>query len=696
MSDKNLVADIFCQGGILDKAIPSYEERAGQIAMAELSFDAFNDSSSLIVEAGTGIGKSFAYLAPAIFSSALGDGGRTVVATGTKALQKQLFEKDIPFLLKALGLEKHVTFSILMGRGNYLCRRRFYECGNFATLLSSIEDSPEAKFYAWVETTGSGIIDEYPGFPKEMPEGIGLSDICSDSEQCLSQKCPFFNKCFYQKAKRGAERADIVVTNHHLLFFDAMVRSENGEDYGESALLPPFDSLIIDECHNIDKNATGAFSQVFSEADATFVLHRLFEKKRGIEGNALIEDIASIAAMDDEIERMKDYKVLILNHMKTVNSFLIATLSGRGEAVIQKENVPFIINKCHEAELLLEELKTLVSDGRKILKRLEDDSEDSKVMSFSSIIHSLEAMALTLEEFLTPESWKDEVHYVSSFKRRGYEYAEITISPLEVGEILKKSLFDKVGTVICCSATLKVDDGFEYFKRTVGLDRGDLKAASFQSPFDFKRNLLLLPSTLCVKYRNGAEDEYENSIAPRIQGAIESSGGGALVLFTSKRMMVSVYEKLKDKLSYRLLLQSGGASPMALLNEFKEDSDSVLFGTQTFWEGVDVPGEALRLLIITKLPFPNPKDPILGARCKKLEKGGESPYMKIMVPEMVMKLKQGIGRVLRSSNDKGVVYILDNRFSSFLPYYLRQLPEASVPEEGNDDAYPRLIEDFLY
>ena len=694
MIDEVQLEDILSPGGVLSKAVEHYEDRSGQIEMAKNILSCYNNSSCGVFEAGTGIGKSFAYLSVAILNALENPNERSVIATSTITLQKQLFDRDIPTLLDACGVI--VPYALMLGRSNYLCLRRLYENSAFADLFSQDQRTAEAQLATWAETTQTGVLDDYKG---DYPDGVIRSDISSDFDLCLGAKCPHFNRCYFYKSKRNADNAKIIVTNHHLLFTDARQRLENGEGYDERFVLPSYSRLVIDECHNIDRNATSLFTRSFSYRDLTFQMRKLTRVKYGNEKQSLLEAVTMLSRDTESYGRINTALENASRIAERMNQHLLELIKRPGDVRVTDKHFRYLDDFVSLAMALAEELKRAVVSGLFLIERTDfSNGEEQKEKTFQSVIDHLSAFVDILRDFSSFDKWTDDVYYFSR-KRNGKNQTDsvsINIAPLEVATILNKSVFSQLETVICCSATLKVDNEFNYFKHQVGLEERKSLSGFYESPFDYKSNLLLLLSQDAPLYSNQSESEYVERIVPKISEAINASGGGALILFTSNQMMNACYERLKETLPFRVMIQNSEVSRSVLLKEFKEDKDSVLFATQSFWEGIDAPGDTLRLVVITKLPFPQLNEPIFSARSEKLEREGRSSFRELSMPEMIMKLKQGFGRLLRSQDDRGVVYILDGRMNKWRNYILQQLPNSYFPEELMEESVSRHIENFLY
>ncbi|WP_206360984.1 ATP-dependent DNA helicase [Bullifex porci] len=692
MIDPLKIDDILGAGGALSNYFTSYEERGDQIEMSKLVLEGYEKNMAEVIEAGTGIGKSFGYLVPAILHYKE-TGEKTVVATSTITLQKQLVDKDLPTLANALSLD--IPYALVMGRANYLCLRRYYDNSVSASIFLNDIESSESKLLSWVRSTEEGVLDEL----ESLPKGVLKSDIASDYELCLGSKCPYYNKCFFYKSRRKADGAGIIITNHHLLFLDAKKRDENDEDYSEKALLPPYNRLIIDECHNMDKNATSLFTKVLSYSSFLWEFRKLVGVKHGANANNLITLAAGHSKGTEEkaIEVIKELESCekLFNHF---NSTLVLSLNG-SEQRVDRGNYALFLKKYQDSLIAIKHSLDLISATLNyIISKSAFSDEDAYIQQgITSSICTFEGFSSFILEFLNVKEFKDKVYYLVREKTRNREEVGLRISPLEVNDILRESIFDKLGTVICLSATLKVDREFDFFRHQVGLDDREILSGCYESPFDYRRNLLLLIDNGKVIYKNDQEEEYFEHATNKIVTAIKASGGGALVLFTSYKMLSYVSSRALSELDgMNILIQNGELSRSQLLNRFREDKDSVLFATQSFWEGVDIPGDSLRLLILTKLPYPQVNEPLFKSRCEKIDSEGQSSYMLLSVPSMIMKLKQGLGRLIRSKDDKGVAFILDGRINRNRDYILSQLPACNCPEDFIDESLERRIEDFLY
>lgn len=688
------------ENGLLAGSFEGFEYRDGQLEMALLVQQAYQDKAVAVIEAGTGIGKSFAYLVPAIMNARRHDDGeRTVIATATKNLQMQLSHKDVPQLL-ALSNEG-CKVALLFGRANYICLRRLEDLLRGNPLLVDDDENDISRFRNFVGETESGLFQDYPG---RLPEEI-FNSTCSDSDFCQGKRCPFIRECFYLKAKREASQADIVITNHHLLFTDAASRAESGADFDADGILPPYSRLIIDEAHNIEQNATDLFTAVYSGYNVSKQLGFLLRPRFGGQ-ESLVDRLSRFCLSDGKADAIRNQANMLNTEMATLDLFLTGLIgekaSSRSILIRNPDSeglAPFypIAGRLVEAA---ENLTALLRDFSKSLRFPEE--EQIIAQEFDALTARVESSFEALRDFAAQEAWSDDAHFIREIRVRNQRVLEICISPISVAPVLRESLFSKLKTVVCTSATLDLNDGFGYWSARVGLPvegKGFLKLA-VPSPFDFRHNLLLLTPVDAPEYVEGDSGDFSEYAVRTVYDAISSAGGGALVLFTNKKFMEWVYERLHDKLDaigIKALVQGNGAGRYMLLNEFKNDPDSVLFATSSFWEGIDAPGDTLRLVIIVKLPFPSPGEPIISARSRKIENEGGSGFFNLLLPEATMKLKQGYGRLIRTRNDKGIVLILDSRIvrKGYGAAMLRALPESFHPETYTEGICSK-IENFLF
>ncbi|NCD04953.1 MAG: ATP-dependent DNA helicase [Spirochaetia bacterium] len=708
------IEDIFDKGGLLSTKLKTYEIREGQIQMVKLITEAYKNDSIAIIEAGTGIGKSYAYLVPAIYNSIENGDERTVISTATINLQDQLFKKDIPTILDILNVDCNVALAI--GRGNYLCLRRFSDEIAKSPAFLVDPDSKESLFKKWSAKTETGLLTEY-----HLSIPFDRSKINSDGELCLNFKCPYYKECFFQKSKIKLQKAKIIVSNHHLLFTDSKSRKENDLTYAEDNILPAFNRLIIDEAHNIEDTASEFFSIEYSNYFVLKKIENLLSSVKKGEGKNLVEKLGkfSTQGFDHQILISK-YKEL-KNLVTTLNQYLLQTFEKQNYKSVyvvksqEKRLSNFIeastqiIKKTEECNKLMEQfLKQVEIDDNSLALEKEVETSHFRIVASVNV----------LKMFIDFASWsEDEIHWFDAeWRRSSVVDISTIITPLDISNELVENIFKELSTVVLTSATLDLSDDFKFWTSRIGLPYDQKRTflkSSFLSPFDYENKLLLLtpldalpPPAYCAESDKKAllmkkenEDKYLEYISEMIFNSINSSNGGALVLFTSKDIMNKVYKIVEDKFekaSLTLLIQ-GNSSKHKLITEFKNDDNSSLFALSSFWEGVDAPGNTLRLVIIVKLPFQVPSHPVVKARTMDYEKRGESGFFNLSLPLATMKLKQGFGRLMRSTADYGVVLLLDSRISqkSYGQYMLRALPNCFHPETSSSGVCDK-IEDFLY
>ena len=684
------IDSIFSPGGELDSALPGFSFREGQLEMAKLVEKALKEGKHLVVEAGTGIGKSFAYLAPAFLQIASDESSACIVATSTITLQKQLYDKDIPVLKGALGLD--IPSALLFGRSNYLCIRRYEEQRLEKESLRIEPSETERAFDEWVERTETGALPELDN--EEL--GRLFQPLASDEKDCPSFRCPYYSRCFFYSARRASQKARIVVTNHHLLLLDAKNRAETGKDFSEDAVLPGYRYVILDEAHHIEDEATEVLSDAYSSDRVGRYLDYLTRRERRF-GSASILDFLSIEEKDRGIgTRLKERIAHIRTMLQEYDRLLSSIIAGdRGEVLLTPLFYEQSRDRLRAGEGIAEELRRLHADVYSGYRENPSEENAAYLELLVRYTETLSAYADVLSSFIRFSAWDDQIPYAVD---KGGHW-EIRLAPMDTGPVLSNLLLSHISSMIYSSATISIGESFEYFARRSGLaeERDRMLAASFISPFRYERNLMLLVPRDGRSFSSGESSAYTEYVSSVVKDAILSSGGGALVLFTSKEMMRGVYQRIKDDVD-ELLVQDERASRASLLSSFRENKDSSLLAVSSFWEGIDAPGETLRLVIIVKLPFSVPSTPIAAARSSHLERNGGRPFMEIAVPEATLRLKQGLGRLIRNEEDRGVVLILDTRILS--TYYgramLSALPPCFIPEDTQIANIPAKIERFLF
>jgi ATP-dependent DNA helicase DinG len=621
---KTGVREFFRPGGPLARFHPQYEFRPGQLAMAEEVAAALEDKKHLLVEAGTGTGKTLAYLVPVIAS-----GKRVIISTGTKNLQEQLFFKDIPFLQK--HIERELKVAYMKGRNNYLCRQKLYESEMRPMLNNLVEIEDFGVIRAWEKETSTGDRAELRKLPEDSSVWTKLD---ARRELCSGQKCEQFERCFLTLMHQRAAESDIIIVNHHLFFADLALRED---DY--ASIIPDYEAVVFDEAHEIEEVAGQHFGVQISN-------YRLDELARDIQGVAFRMQFGS-AQLDKALDALR------------VRTHAFFTLfEGREGRTGFRDRAGFAKRQEKEYSGLLNALELTTSQ----LLMVRDRSDE---------VIPLERRAKELAghlRFLIEGADERYVYWVETRGRGVFLQA----TPIDVAELLQQRLFDDVDTVIMTSATLAVENRFDFIKGRLGVS--EARELIVPPHFDYASQVLFyvppaLPDPRSVRFTQAA--------AGQITEVLRHSRGRAFVLFTSYQQMRAVHDIVSFALEYPTLLQ-GSAPNRALLEEFRETPHCVLFATASFWQGVDVPGDQLSCVIIDKLPFAVPSDPVVEARIRNIRQAGGNPFLEYQIPEAVIALKQGFGRLIRSRNDRGTLVLLDTRilrqrygkvFQDSLPQY---------------------------
>jgi ATP-dependent DNA helicase DinG len=618
-------AVFFDRKGPLARVLPGYEERPAQRKLSQAVAEVLDAGGLLLAEAGTGTGKTLAYLLPAVDL-----GRRVVISTGTKNLQEQLVQKDIPILAKALGRDLDVA--VMKGRGNYLCLLRFAsfaKAGSFRRL----EEIPIYRAVeAWAPETQTGDRTEVP----EMPDTVDFwREVSAASENCIGQSCPLFESCFVTRMRQRALEADIVVVNHHLLCADLAVKDGS---YGQ--VIPPYDTLVLDEAHLIEDVATQYFGVQVSS-------HRVEELARDVERElkAAKLDARDVRAEVEGVRLRGDRLFGLLLHRGHPGRLRPGWMSPPVEG---------------ESRGLLQRLEGL----RTALLAVPDREESLAGLAGR-------ALALAGEfAFLMQAEADDHVYFVETRGRGVY----LRAMPIDVSERLRTLLFDEVRAAVLTSATLAVDGGFAYVKDRLGLRPTD--ELLLASPFRYEEQAVLYVPRAMPEPQSAA---FVDRAAEEIVRLLEISRGRAFVLFTSYANMNAVAERIAGRVDYPLFVQ-GEAPKAQLLDTFRGTPHAVLLATASFWQGVDVAGEQLSCVIIDKLPFASPGDPVVAARIERLRSNGQNAFGEYQVPVAVLMLKQGLGRLIRAATDRGILAVLDSRLLS-KPYgrrFLESLPPARL------------------
>lgn len=608
--------------GPLARAVSGYEHRPGQIRMARAVQEVLEHDGVLLIEAGTGTGKTWAYLIPAVLS-----GRRVLVSTGTRALQDQIIKKDLPALDAHLGLG--VEAACVKGLANYLCRRRFDE-------LSKSAGAAEPRFARslpvlrkWIETTDTGDKADLSSIAEEDPI---WARVVSGSDTRIGARCDYYDECFVTQVRRRAEEAQLVVVNHHLFFADLALR-----DTGFASVLPDYDTVIFDEAHQLEDTATLFFGTRLSTA----MIERLVRDARVALGGERSGDGHDARLLSQVLERSSSFFGALPRQ------------ANGGRAPLATQDIPdqalfALDNTLAELGATCRNLRPPRENVLQIARRADQ---------LRHALGSLEAPGHV--------SWAEA----------GGRSPSVGSSPIDVGPLLRERLHQRVPCLVFTSATLTTGGDFRFVKRRLGIE-AEVGEEVVESPFRYEDQAALYAPLHLPDPRTS---DFPDAAAKEILELIRLSDGGAFVLSTSIRMMHLLARRVGDELDHEWFVQ-GDAPKQTLLDRFRDSVNAVLFATASFWEGVDVPGSALRLVIIDKLPFDVPTDPIVAARCARLDQAGESSFMGYLVPAAALSLKQGFGRLIRTTQDRGVVAILDSRIrkKGYGKVFLRSLPPARV------------------
>ena len=707
LSKKEMVAYISKEGPIASK-LKNYEQRDGQIEMIGKITDALNGPCHAILEGETGIGKSMAYLIPAIFYSNK-NRCRVCVSTNTINLQYQLIDKDLPFLESIIPFE--FKYCLLKGRSNYICLRRMKEAtasDNADFLLDELEYPQFQKLAAWTDKTTDGSLSDLTWVPSES-----LWDkVCCDKDSCPGVKCPDYNDCFFYNARRKAAEADILVVNHSLLFSDLALRAETSE-YSQTAVIPACKAIIMDEAHNLEETATKHFGFRTTATGFQRLLNKIYQKRGRRESGTFYTLTNALAFKHGDIEDsdretlLKDINdILVPSRMEiadisralfdSITSFLLNDSTQLGEYRLrvtpkQEASNEFQILSA-TAKKLRDELKHLSASMKKFARRLNssvpDFEEDNSIYEvpfteLNNYAGRLDEVTKGLEMMfeLETENRSDYVHFFTANVRKTGKYTSYSSLPITISQQMVDYCFDKIPCTIMVSGTMTTGGNFNFLKTRLGLTDDEIAEnlieGMYKSPFDYKeQSRLFVPSDLPDP---SSALFIEQATQPLID-IIKTSLGGTLVLCTSYSHLNMFYNNISPILEAQGIncYKQGDFDRQYLVELFKEDGNAVLFGTDSFWEGVDIPGESLRNLVILKLPFASPNDPVLEARNERIKENGGNPFKDYQLPMAAIKLKQGFGRLIRTKKDRGTIWILDNRIINkfYGSYFLHSLPES--------------------
>ncbi len=703
-------------GGPISKKLPGYEDRPQQIEMIDYVVQAFNDGKVSTIEAGTGTGKTMAYLLPAIYW-AVKNRERIVISTNTINLQEQLIKKDIPFLQKAL--DEKFDAVLVKGRSNYVCLRKVDDVASEFEFAEDEESGELKHLIGWAESSKDGSKADLAVIPRaEVWEKIA-----AESDTCTHSRCKHFRECFVNKARRRAGKAQLLVVNHHLLFADLAIRRQTGS-FQDAAVLPPYQKIIFDEAHHIENVATNYFGSQITRGGILRILTRLHRRKKGLEKGHLHTLRFRVMRRRNELPGELVSQILnkittqlapaaeqLAEQTHTVMDLLFEQLrkhnGGRLDSEVKVRLLPHVIDALFHGPGLAEAFKDFISTlkryaadlgalvflAQKCRKHTEDDWE-SLTIELQAQAERLIAVADVLTQIIFKQD-EENIRWIEARPGwRGKSIVRFQISPLEIKDIMKEAVYEAFETVVMTSATLTVEKSFDFLARRIGLNAvaGERRTELvLPAPFDYERQVLL---AVPLDMPDPRHPSFAQELGKAVFKVLNISEGRAFVLFTSYGLLNMVYRQLQeslDMIGIRVLKQ-GNENRHELLKRFKRDAGSVLFATDSFWEGVDVEGEALENVIITKLPFKVPSEPIIEARYEAIEKAGGNPFMEYAVPLAVLKFKQGFGRLIRRRTDRGSVIIFDNRVvqKSYGKRFINSLPKCRTVVGAREEVFTEL------
>lgn len=679
--DKNQVLDLISETGKFSTYIPGFEYRKEQQQLLEKIIDAFNEKKILVSEAGTGVGKSLAYLLPAVFSQ----DKKVIISTNTKALQDQLFLKDIPLIQEVLGGDDEIKCALAKGKNNYLCLKR-------ADYMEHLNDfaPDEINYLQELPQTKDGVNIEYEDIPPTLWEKICCDDICT------SKKCKFYQDCFLMKAKAKIQEAKIVICNHHLLTCDLAVRSET-DNYQTDLVLPNSKKLIIDEGHNFEDIFIKNFTQEVSKKGIHRFLLLLYNQNKSTGVLVRLEKSLNLFDLNESdvvIEkRISDLKTQIVEKIEIIDTlfgdiYAYAKNFAKGGMEVRYRVKPEIAESVRWKKIISEKLLQISNHLLSIATELEllkndvgdaqnkeDDFSSQLQLEFDKCYKSMISSRIKIDSFLSIGADKN-LRWIETYK----ENIKFNITPIDISELLENSLYPNYETVVYTSATLSTNKDFSFFEKKLGINRLDpsiRETILVQSPFDYQNHSLFILPDIQEDPNNPA---FTSIISEYIKKICLQIKGRTFVLFTSFAMLNKVHSSIqKDLKSHHITcLSQSEHSKETLTEKFKKLDKAVLLGTSTFWEGVDIQGEKLQCVIITKLPFMVPDDPIVEAKMDFIEAQGGNSFTDYMIPEAAIKLKQGFGRLIRSKRDYGSVWCFDNRVTrkAYGKKFINSLPPS--------------------
>ena len=679
--------DIFSDEGPLSKSLTNYEMRAGQVDMSESVEKAFRYNQFLMVEAGTGVGKSLAYLIPALrFSNISGE--KIILSTNTKNLQEQLFFKDLPLIKNHLQIP--FKAALLKGRDNYICVRKWEDILFDINQNHSADDIDAVlRLVIWKHFTKTGDISENSSFRKDAMSKF-WKRVAAERFFCRGRKCPQNKSCFMQRIRAAGEDGNLVIVNHSLMLADQMNENSSLGEYGH---------LIIDEAHNLPEAASNHLGLSIGYSDFSIYLSHLFHVRNNLQNGILpqLKGAAVKSLVTDMVKKtINQYVASAIVIIEETSIILGDLFTGIGKSVeIEGSYNKLRIKEFRKYSDIFANMENALKQCNAllgVLQRIRDQlasidksifmDHDKHITGMDSALNRIKELIDALGKF-SDEDHQEYAYWFSNFRAENYPNGIINIAPLDISAVLQKNLYDKLKALIFTSATISLRGKFKFMANRIGLNEEDYPVITkiVESPFNYEKQ----SSVLAASFLPQPSDKlFATQASHLIQDVIKASEAGTLVLFTSYKDLNSMYEYLSKNLNTEetpLLAQGKGLNRTTLLNEFKDHKKSILLGTSSFWEGVDIPGEALSLLIIYKLPFQVPTEPVIEAYIEKLEKEGKKSFMHYMLPNALLKYRQGFGRLVRNKKDTGIVLLLDNRVTTkFYGQFFKEITPTRIRE----------------
>ena len=695
--DKEKAIALLQVGSALSSIIKDFELRDQQQSMLRNIIDAYNENQITLIEAGTGTGKSIAYLIPALLW-AVQNKERTLISTHTINLQEQLIHKDIPLAIKALGIE--VKAVLVKGMSNYICLRKIEETRWEKRSLTDSEANEFEEIESWIELSQDGSLSDLAFVPSRNL----WEKVCAEADTCNQKKCPFFKKCHFFKARRAADEAQILVANHSLLFADLAFRQEL-EKGKEQGILPDYNRVILDEAHNIEDVATEFFAKRVSHLQILRLIGRLGSETQGklsLLNKKLLqhdkcpekESYTSIhnkltidlpGTRRDLLQQLTDTFQSYHNFIQ--NNFLQDGVCKWRIFPSHLEHPEWINEIASKSQHLIEickkyalMIKHLDADFDKLNDNRLEEQLGGLRHEVNALADRLEDIQINLKDFISKMTSSSQVRWVEMQQLKSMSNYTLIEADIDVAKALAESLFSKFPTVTLCSATLTTNQAFDFVKKRLGLTSELLPnkvicESIYSSPFDYSKQALL---GVPLDMPDPSHPDFVPAVCERIWNAVHISRGNAFILFTSYAMLTACYDRLRDRLiqNHFCVLRHGEATRKILLEKFKTTKSSILFGTDSFWQGVDVAGDALRCVILVKLPFKVPTEPLMQARTEAIVAAGGDPFYEYAVPNAIVKFKQGFGRLIRNKQDRGCILCLDPRIATkrYGKLFLNSLP----------------------